>query len=137
LRADGMLKDASRYAYRARLLKRRALLYERHILRYLGSWILAGLTGYGYRLGRTRAIYLTILSVFAALYLTFGASDGHAFTIAQAAVFSMTSFHGSGFFPGSLKVVGLVTILAIVEALVGLLIETSFLVTLIQRFLGK
>jgi len=47
--------------------------------------------------------YLAVIAGFAALYFHFGTVDGHAFNVTEAAVFSLTSFHGRGFFPGGLK----------------------------------
>jgi len=54
-----------------------------------------------------------------------------------AIIFSITAFHGRGFFPGGFGYDDLVTILAATEAVVGLLIELSFIATFTQRFFGK
>ncbi|HKV83509.1 MAG TPA: hypothetical protein VJN88_03065, partial [Ktedonobacterales bacterium] len=59
-----------------------------------------------------------------------------------AVVFSVTSFHGRGFFPGgrpghSLTLDDPVTVLAAAEAIIGLLIEISFIATFTQRFFGS
>jgi hypothetical protein len=51
-------------------------------------------------------------------------------------VFSVTSFHGRGFFPGSLDLKDVVVKLAALEAVVGLPIEISFIATFTQRFFG-
>jgi hypothetical protein len=53
----------------------------------------------------------------------------------------VTSFHGCGFFPGgspghSLTLDDPVTVLAAGEAIIGLLIEISFIATFTQRFFG-
>ena len=50
----------------------------------------------------------------------------------------MTSFHGRGFTPG--ENIGLsnpLTILAAIEALVGLIIEVTLIATLTQRFFKR
>ena len=52
-------------------------------------------------------------------------------------VFSMTSFHGHGFFPGGIQLDDPLTVLAAIEAFVGLLIEVTFIATLSQRLFGK
>jgi hypothetical protein len=55
-------------------------------------------------------------------------------------VFSLTSFHGRGFFPGlgvSASLHSPLVVLAAVEAVVGLLIEISFIATFTQRFFGR
>jgi hypothetical protein len=49
----------------------------------------------------------------------------------------MTSFHGRGFFPGGIKLDDPLTVLAAIEAFVGLLIEVTFIATLTQRLFGK
>ena len=137
LQANGLSEDASRDNYRAQLLQRASMLYEGRIAQWLGSWILAGLAGYGYRPARTILLYVGVLCAFAALYLNFGMVDGHAFNLTEAAVFSVTSFHGRGFFPGGLKLDDPVTVLAAVEAVIGLLIEISFIATFTQRFFNS
>jgi hypothetical protein len=52
-------------------------------------------------------------------------------------VFSVTSFHGRGFFPGTLSLEDTLTKLAAPEAVIGLVIEISFIATFTQRFFGK
>ncbi len=53
-------------------------------------------------------------------------------------VFSMTSFHGRGFFPGSsIALDDPLTVLAALEAFIGLLIEVTFIATITQRLFGK
>jgi hypothetical protein len=49
----------------------------------------------------------------------------------------MTSFHGRGFFPGGIGLDDPLTVLAAIEAFVGLLIEVTFIATLTQRLFGK
>ncbi len=58
----------------------------------------------------------------------------------DALVFSLTSFHGRGFFPGLGNETSLhnpLVMLAAIEAVVGLFIEISFIATFTQRFFGK
>src|SRR5262249_39851094 len=148
LRAQGMSEVADRFLLRAQIRQRRVLLRQTFqawrrpwrlpgaVGRYLGSWLLALLAGYGYRPGRTLFWYLAIIAGFAALYLQFGLVDGHAFNLTEAVVFSLTSFHGRGFFPGGLKLDDPVTVLAAGEAIIGQLIDISFIATFTQRFFG-
>ncbi len=50
----------------------------------------------------------------------------------------MTSFHGRGFFPGNnIALDNPLTVLAAFEALVGLLVEVTFIATLTRRFFGQ
>ena len=53
-----------------------------------------------------------------------------------ALVFSVTSFHGCGFFPEALSFESWVSRLAALEAVLGLFIEISFIATFTQRFFG-
>jgi uncharacterized protein YjbI with pentapeptide repeats len=136
LRAQGMTEVADRFALRAQIVQRRVLLKERRPLAYLGSWLLALLAGYGYAPARTIFWYLVFVLGFAGLYLRFGVVDHHPFRPLEALVFSLTSFHGRGFFPGGLHLDDPVTVLAAGEAVLGLLIEISFIATFTQRFFG-
>jgi hypothetical protein len=55
-------------------------------------------------------------------------------------VFSLMSFHGRGFFPSLSSETSLhnqVVEIAAIEAVVGLLIEISFIATFTQRYFGK
>ena len=137
LQANGLSEDAARYNYRAQLCQRKAYFYERRIPSWLGSWLLAALAGYGFRPLRTILWYFSVLIAFAALYVSLGTVNGHPFNVVEAAVFSVTSFHGRGFFPGSLALDNPVTVVAALEAVLGLLIEISFIATFTQRFFNS
>jgi hypothetical protein len=137
LQANGLSEDASPYTYRAQLLQRSALIYERRIPQWLGSWILAGLAGYGFRPGRTILWYLAVITSFATAFFLLGPTQGHTFQPDGALVFSVTSFHGRGFFPENLNFESWVTRLAALEAVLGLLIEISFIATFTQRFFNS
>jgi hypothetical protein len=50
----------------------------------------------------------------------------------------VTSFHGRGFFPGGgLALDDPITILAAIEAILGLFIEITFIATFTQRFFAR
>ena len=55
----------------------------------------------------------------------------------SSATSSLTSFHGRGFFPGTLSLDDFVTLLASIEAVIGLLIEIIFIATFTQRFFAR
>ena len=58
----------------------------------------------------------------------------------DAFVYSLTSFHGRGFFPGleaKLSLHDPLVMLAALEAVIGLFIEISFIATFTQRYFGK
>ena len=87
---------------------------------------------------RSLFTYLVAIFVFATLYYIFGQEVKPHISPLAALVLSMTSFHGRGFFPG--ENVGLdnpLTVLAAIEAGIGLIIEISFIAAFTQRFFGK
>ena len=161
LRAQGMNEEAVPFAYRAQTLQRQVLWREvrweqvlaapadispdhahqmlrdlwrrfRRFDSYIFSWFLDIIAGYGYKPGRSLFIYLLAIICFAACYLAFGhLSPG------EALIFSVTSFHGRGFFPGPFTIGAPVTAIAALEAVVGLIIEISFIATFTQRFFGR
>lgn len=149
LRAQGMSEVADRFAERAQVRQRKLLFRQMledwrrpwrlpsDLLRWLFSWFLALLAGYGFHPGRSVFWYLATIAGFAALYLHFGVINGHFFNPTEAVVFSLTSFHGRGFFPGGLPLDAPVTVIAAGEAIIGLLIEISFIATFTQRFFGS
>jgi hypothetical protein len=111
------------------------------LARWLFSWFLALLAAYGYHPSRSVFWYLAVIFGFAFAYYQLGPSEHVPFSQLGAVVFSVTSFHGRGFFPGgspgySLTLDDPVTVLAAFEAVVGLLIEISFIATFTQRFFG-
>ena len=133
LQGEGLNEEAARYAYRAQRLQRVVLRRQRKLGQYLFSAFLDLLVGYGYRPGRTLFWYLAIIFGFAIAYLEFG-----HFPLLDAFIFSLTAFHGRGFFPVStLLLSDARVIFAAFEAVVGLLIEASLIATFTQRFFGK
>jgi hypothetical protein len=157
LRAQGLSEEADRFGERAQIRKRKQTFREIledwrrpwrlpwDVLRWLFSWLLAVLAGYGYHPERSVFWYLATIAGFAYAYY----AVGHGSYIAgsstplipgplDAVVFSMTSFHGRGFFPNeSIPLHHPLTVLAAFEAVVGLFIEISIIATFTQRFLGK
>jgi hypothetical protein len=149
-----------------RVLRRRALAAWRRpwrlpgaVGRYLGSAFLAVIAGYGYRPFRTVLLYLGFITLFAASYFAYGSGcpvaspldvasiaarnvgqtqvcSGDAMTWHDAFVVSFTAFHGRGFFVGTFKPSDPQAGLAAGEAVLGLLIEISFIATFTQRFFG-
>jgi hypothetical protein len=149
LQEQGLNEVAARFAYHAQFLQKSVLFLQltqhgvtlRQRLQKFGawffSWILFLLAGYGYRPGRSVVWYLIIIFGFALTYHVFG---GLTLFPPDAFVFSIMSFHGRGFFPSLSSETNLhnpLVMLAAVEAIVGLLIEISFIATFTQRFFGK
>ena len=148
LQEQGLNEVSSYFAYRAKVLQRRLIwLYAFQkklnllqmtgkLVSYLFSLFLDILAGYGYRPGRSFLWYLIIIFGFAMSYYTLG----HLPLIPDAFVYSLTSFHGRGFFPGFANKSSLhepLIMFAALEAVIGLFIEISFIATFTQRYLGK
>lgn len=137
LQAQGMNEDASRFSYHAQKLQRGVLRRQRKIGQYLFSGFLDLLAGYGYKPWRSFVAYLLVIMSFATAYYIIGRTIGPVLSPLGSFVFSMTSFHGRGFFPGGISLDDPLTVLAALEAFVGLLIEVTFIATLTQRLFGK
>ncbi len=148
LQTQGLNEDAARFAYRAQVLQKRVYRFQilQHGVKFrqrrgmLGawffSWFLFLLAGYGYRPGRSVLWYLAVVFGFAVAYFSFG----HLPFLPDALVFSLTSFHGRGFFPGLGSENSLhnpLVVLAASEAVIGLFIEISFIATFTKRFFGS
>lgn len=137
LRNQGMNEQADIFAYRAQLCQRQVLRLRRRVGGYLWSHFLDLLAGYGYQPIRTILAYVLLILGFALAYMQFGMIDGHALHFDEAVVYSLTSFHGRGFFPGGLKLDDPIVKMAAGEAVAGLLIEISFIATFTQRFFSR
>ncbi len=137
LQAQGLNEQAGAFAYRAQVLQRTVLWLQKHLGQYFFSFFLDILAGYGYRPGRTLGAYLFVLSVFAVFYALLGYTLSPPLSPLGAIIFSITSFHGRGFFPGGIPLNSPLTVAAALEAVIGLLIEISFIATFTQRFFAK
>ena len=137
LQAQGMTEASGNFAYRAQLLQRILLRRKKKVGQYLFSLFLDMLAGYGYRPGRSLFAYLLVLFTFAIFYYLLGQSLTPAFSPLAALIFSVTSFHGRGFFPGGIPLDSPIAALAALEAVIGLIIEISFIATFTQRFFGR
>ncbi len=149
LQNQGLNEDAARFAYRAQVLQRRVFWFEtiqggvklsqrgQALGAWLFSWFLFLISGYGYRLWRSFLAYVLVIIGFTMGYYLLGASFKPSLSLVNALGLSMTSFHGRGFFPGVTQLDDTLTILASIEAFVGLVLEATFIATLTQRFFGK
>lgn len=138
LQQQGLNEDAARFAYRGQQMQRTVFRRQGKAGQYLFSWVLFLLAGYGYKPGRSFLCYLLIIAGFALAYYLLGHIAGPTLSPLGAFVFSMTSFHGRGFFPGTnISLDDPLTVLAALEALVGLIIEVTFIATLTQRFFNR
>lgn len=138
LRDQGLNEEANRFAYRAQV-------YQREVLRrqsvkawpaYLGSLILWALSGYGYLLWRLATAHMLILLTFAAAYLVCGQISGQHLAWYEALLVSFTAVHGRVFI-GQFGLDSLLSWIAGIEAVTGILIEGVFVALLIQRFFAR
>jgi len=149
LQAQGLNEEATRFAYRAQVLQKRVRWFQmgqhgvtlRQRMQAFGAWLFSWflflLAGYGYRLWRSFLAYALVIIGFTTVYYLLGASSLPPLSLVNALGLSMTSFHGRGFFPGVTQLNDPLTILASLEAFVGLILEATFIATLTQRFFGK
>ncbi|MGZ3616631.1 MAG: pentapeptide repeat-containing protein [Ktedonobacteraceae bacterium] len=151
LQSQGLNEVAARFSYRAQVLQRIVFRLQiiqqrgvaikqrmRALSAWLFSWFLFLIAGYGYRPSRSFLAYLLVIAGFATAYYFLGHTVGPMLSPLGAFVFSMTSFHGRGFFPGNnISLDDPLTVLASLEALVGLIIEVTFIATLTQRFFNR
>jgi uncharacterized protein YjbI with pentapeptide repeats len=137
LAAQGLAEEAAHFAYHAQNLQRVVCRRRKKLGLYLFAGFLYVLAGYGYRPGRSVVAYLLVIGLFATAYALLGQAVHPAFSPLAALVFSITSFHGRGFFPGGIPLDNPITVLAALEAILGLLIEISFIATFTQRYFAK
>ena len=137
LLGQGLTEDAARYAYRGQVLQRRLLWRQRKLGRWLFSWLLAVLAGYGYRMGRIIIAYAAVVLCCAAAYYFFGArGDAPQLAPHEALLASITAFHGR-VFSEQFRASSPQAWFAAFEAVAGMVIEGVFVAMLAQRFFGK
>jgi len=132
------LKDyADRFAYRANLCERGVFGRRFQVFRWLSSFFLDLISGYGYRPIRSFIAYILVILGFAAGYFALGGANGQFLSWNEAIVISMTAFHGRGFFSAVFQPGDLQAAVAAVEAFIGLLIEIVLIATFTQRFFAR
>jgi uncharacterized protein YjbI with pentapeptide repeats len=140
LRDQGLNEEADHFAYHAQLLQRTVWRLQGRELKYILSWFLYLLAGYGYRPLRTLLIYFLLIGGFAfGYYKVTHMLHAQPYPLAwyEALILSLSSFHGRGFFQPVQSLGDPVAVLASIEAVFGLLVEISFIATFTQRFFGK
>jgi hypothetical protein len=139
LQANGLSEEVSGYLYRAQIMQRRLAYRERRLGAYFFSVLLAVLAGYGYRLWRIVAVYLSVDAAFALAYLAVRYFAGTVIDwtqVADAMQISLNAIHGRVFF-AQLALDSAQAWIATVESVVGIVIEGVFVAMLIQRFFGR
>lgn len=151
LRAQGVIKDATRFHFRAEVMSRRVSLHRavRRLRSPLGviapllflpwllSLLLSVVAGYGvYHVWRLAVTYAVVVVGFAAAYFLVGQQAHAGLSGVDAVVLSLTSFHGRGLQPGS-NLTDAMREIASVEAILGLLIEGLFIAAFTRRITGS
>ena len=137
LRNQGLREHADKYAYRAQKLERQVLRRRHQWGRALGSWILDVIAGFGYKPMRSLIAYVIIICLFAGAYLLNAQFAAPHLTWDESLVLSISSFHGRGFFSSGISLGDTLARLAAGEAIIGLLIEITFIATFTQRFFAR
>jgi uncharacterized protein YjbI with pentapeptide repeats len=137
MRDQGMSNEADHFAYRAQLCQRESNRVQGKHLRRFGSWLLDLVSGYGYKPLRSVIAYVLIIALFAGLYLLNGQFAAPHLSWDEAMVLSISSFHGRGFFSSGISLGDTLARLAAGEAIIGLLIEITFIATFTQRFFAR
>lgn len=140
LRDQGLNEDADRFGYRAQVLQRKVLWRQGQGLRWFGALFLDVIAGHGYRPGRSILTYIGVNGVFAAIYAVlayFGLTAEKFASWDSPLVLSVTSFHGRVFFAGQLPLTDWAARVGAMEAVVGLLIEITFIATFTNRFFAR
>ena len=139
LRDQGLSDAASTYRLRELAMERKALQASRNVGGWVLNVLLGGVAGHGEKPGRALVAYIGIVASFAVLfwgvtnYLDSGAQHLQWY---EAAVLSVSSFHGRGFFSSTIQLGDPLAIVAAFEAVAGLFIELVFIATFSRRFLG-
>jgi uncharacterized protein YjbI with pentapeptide repeats len=137
LREQGLNEDADRFAFRAQVLQRQVLRRQGQLGRAFGSWLLDLVSGYGYKPMRSVIAYVLIICLFAGAYLLNAQFAAPHLSWDEALVLSISSFHGRGFFSSGISLGDTLARLAAGEAIIGLLIEITFIATFTQRFFAR
>jgi uncharacterized protein YjbI with pentapeptide repeats len=137
LRNQGLNERADHFAYRAQLVQRAVFRRQGKLARYFGSWFLSLIAGYGYKPMRSVITYIVIVCAFAGAYLLNAQFAAPHLTWDEALVLSISAFHGRGFFTSGISLGDTLARLAAGEAIIGLLIEITFIATFTQRFFAR
>jgi uncharacterized protein YjbI with pentapeptide repeats len=147
LRAQALNANAARFRYRSLVMARKAQYFEAlaalgsrrflsapHLFgRWLLSYLLGAVTGYGEYLGRLVATYLLAIGVFTGALFVMAHLPLSWESLRDALVFSLTSFHGRGSPPPSLAPSSTLSALSSVEGIVGLVIEGLLIGVIVNK----
>lgn len=143
LRGQGINEEADHFAYRAQVIQRKVFwvqMREEHVGfsqrfqslgRWLFSWFLNVVAGYGFKPVRWLIVYLGVIMMFGVLHYFVGTPP---LTWLSALTISILNLHGRPFLSAPSGPEGLIDIM---EAFVGLIVEAVLIGIITQRILGK
>ena len=134
LQSQGLNEEATRFAYQSQLMQRTVSWRERKGLRWLFSWILDLVAGYGYKPQRFFIATLAIVVFFGCIYFVLGLDTPTHLTIMGAFVSSLQSLLAPDFKDLFVSVQGSV---AAVEGLFGIFIAAILIAVVTNRILNK
>ena len=137
LEEQGLNEDSARFAFRAQRLQRKVLWKQREFGKWVFSFILALLAGYGYRMWHILVAYLFIVLLCAVAYFVLGMYYEPHLSFLEAVLTSITAFHGRVFSEPFLQPGDPQLWVTAFEAVAGLVIEGVFIAMLTQKFFGK
>lgn len=151
LREQGLNEYARMFGYQAQILRRKVLWLQavqpeariRWRVQKLGAFFSSLffdlLAAYGYSPLRSAVAYLFIIVTFSIIYFVLGFDMPKPYHLAwyEALMVSLTAFHGRGFFSNQFTPGDPQSFVAATEAVIGLLIEISFIATFTQRFFDR
>lgn len=155
LESQGLKEEAERFAFRAQIMQRSVLWWRlrqggqsfwQHINNLgacLFSWLLALLSGYGYRFGRSLSWYIGILLAFAWFYVHLSqgvpphASIPDHLSLLDAMILSISDMVGRGFFTQNIPQNDLYAGCSVLEGVIGVFMDVLLISTLTQRLFKK
>lgn len=137
LRGQGMNTEADHFAFRAQLCQGQVYRYQGKHLQQFGSFLLNLVSRYGYRPLRSVVAYILVIGFFTGLYLLNAQFAAPHLTWDEALVLSISSFHGRGFFSTDITLGNNLARIAAGEAIIGLLLEITFIATFTQQFFAR
>lgn len=137
LRSQGMTREAERFTLRALRVHRTVMWRRFEFVPALGSLLLDWICGYGYRPFNIAVVYALVLECFQIAYAAVAAHTGHPLTLPEALVVSISAFHGRGFLSATIQPSDPQAVLAAIEAVLGLLLEVTFIATFTQRVFAR
>jgi uncharacterized protein YjbI with pentapeptide repeats len=147
LRSQGIPREPTRFHYWSELMERRSLYHQarrelatkrrRAALsvgaRWMFSFLLGTLTGYGDRLGRLALTYIGIVLAFAALFVAVNRLSLTPSNSFDSLSLSVTAFHGRGLLASSDHIARSGAWLAAIESVTGLFVEALFVAAFTRR----